>query len=1025
MIPISLNIKGLYSYQQEQSIDFTKLTEAQLFGIFGTVGSGKSSILEAISFALYGQTERLGQKENRNYNMMNLKSQEMLIDFTFLNHDGITYRFTVQGKRNSKNFDNVPSFSRAAYKKTHTWEPLPGTDAESIIGLNYENFRRTIIIPQGKFQEFLQLSNAERTTMLKEIFNLDKYEFSEQAKSLNTKNEHDISRLQGRLTELGDVTEEALLEKAEVVDKLEKQHDICKTELDRLEKAEKESENLKKQFEERKLKIEALKKLEAKKEEMAVLNLRVKQYEHARLNFQDLFSREKTVLDSQLKKQQEFAKIVDRLNQTQKDLTMDLADFEQISKEFNQLELRQKEKNDFDTLIEMQQALIALEQKRKLVTKIKEELAKLEGDKSAFEKRLNEQKLSIEDLKMKLTQFTAWGDVQSWFVAHESLEEKYQEQLQKLNRLNHDAKDKTDQLPMLIPDFLKNKVSISSTNAKDEFIRNLSKLAQDNEGKKQVVQEQLEALHVRSQLAAFTAQIQDGSACPLCGSHEHPEVLHIESVSQEIETKKDLKRDLETESKAIQDSIKKLELAGLDLQHIDKQKNEALEKIEDLKSKIENHQKLFIWNQFSPWDKAQFTQAQQENQSQQLNLRDLEKLLQDIEKQWEQAKNRFELGKEHLTSNETDIKLLENDLSRLKKQLQVLGESELVLDVATMQEKRDALTQRIANTIKTYNALSTKIKENEITLGTLNGEKKGLENTLLELENEHKSLQNQISQKMVNSPFDSREMIEKLLSLNLNIEKEKEQISNFEKALFSAEESVKQLNELLKDSQFDLEAFQTLQQEFASKKAEKEAINKHLIAAQTILENLKKHWESKKSIQAEYTKLEIRKEQLKTMMNLFKSSGFVNYISAVYLENLCEAANHRFHKLTRQQLRLEVAENNSFQVRDFLNEGRVRSVKTLSGGQTFQASLCLALALAESIPQQSKAQQNFFFLDEGFGSLDKESLRIVFDSLKALRQENRIVGVISHVEEMQQEIDNFLVITNDTEKGSLVRGSWE
>lgn len=1025
MIPISLNIKGLYSYQQEQSIDFTKLTEAQLFGIFGTVGSGKSSILEAISFALYGQTERLGQKENRNYNMMNLKSQEMLIDFTFLNHDGITYRFTVHGKRNSKNFDNVPSFSRAAYKKTHTWEPLSETDAASIIGLNYDNFRRTIIIPQGKFQEFLQLNNAERTTMLKEIFNLDKYEFSEQAKSLNTKNEHEISRLQGRLTELGEITEEALLEKAEVVEKLEKQLEIFKTELNKLEKAEKESENLKKQFEEREQKIEALQMLEAKKEEMSALTLSVRQYEHARLNFQDLFAREKTWIDSHLKKQQDLAKIVTRLNQTQEDLKRDLAQFEQISKEFNQLELRQKEKNDFDTLIEMQQVQRALEKKSKLVTKIKEELVKLESDKRAFEKQLNEQKLSIETLKNNLSQFTAWGDVQSWFVAHEGLEEKYQEQIQKLDILNQNFKKKIDQLPKLIPDFLKNKVSISSTNAKDEFIRNLSKLAQEIEDKKQVVQEQLEALQVRSQLAAFTAQIQDGSACPLCGSHEHPEVLHIESVSQEIETKKDLKRDLETESKAIQDSIKKLELAGLDLQHIEKQKNEALEKILDLKNKIENHLKLFIWNQFSPRDKAQFTQALKENQLQQSRLRDLEKSFHDIEKQWEQAKNRFELGKEHLTSNETDIKLLENDLSRLKKQLQVLGKSELVLDVATMQEKRVALTQHIASIIKTYNALSSKIKENEIALGTLNGEKKGLENTLLELENEHKSLQNQISQKMVNSPFDSREMIEKVLSLNLNIEKEKEQISNFEKALFSAEESVKQLNELLKDSQFDLEAFQTLQQEFASKKAEKEAINKHLIAAQTILENLKKQWESKKSIKAEYTKLEIRKEQLKTMMNLFKSSGFVNYISSVYLENLCEAANHRFHKLTRQQLRLEVAENNSFQVRDFLNEGRVRSVKTLSGGQTFQASLCLALALAESIPQQSMARQNFFFLDEGFGSLDKESLRIVFDSLKALRQENRIVGVISHVEELQQEIDNFLVITNDAEKGSLVKGSWE
>src|SRR5690606_35218867 len=141
--------------------------------------------------------------------------------------------------------------------------------------------------------------------------------------------------------------------------------------------------------------------------------------------------------------------------------------------------------------------------------------------------------------------------------------------------------------------------------------------------------------------------------------------------------------------------------------------------------------------------------------------------------------------------------------------------------------------------------------------------------------------------------------------------------------------------------------------------------------------------------------------------------------------NLCEIANGRFYKLTRQQLRLEVTDKNEFQVRDYLNNGKVRSVKTLSGGQTFQASLSLALALAESVQQQNRANQNFFFLDEGFGSLDKESLQTAFETLKALRKENRIVGIISHVEELQQEIDIFLNIINDPFAGSKIIGNWE
>jgi exonuclease SbcC len=158
---------------------------------------------------------------------------------------------------------------------------------------------------------------------------------------------------------------------------------------------------------------------------------------------------------------------------------------------------------------------------------------------------------------------------------------------------------------------------------------------------------------------------------------------------------------------------------------------------------------------------------------------------------------------------------------------------------------------------------------------------------------------------------------------------------------------------------------------------------------------------------------------------MFKGGGFVSYISSVYLQNLCRAANERFYKLTRQQLQLEVTDKNDFQVRDFLNNGKVRSVKTLSGGQTFQASLSLALALAESVQQQNKAEQNFFFLDEGFGSLDKDSLQVAFDTLKSLRKENRIVGIISHVEDLQQEIDVYLKVFNDAFSGSKIEGSWE
>src|SRR6056297_3316143 len=154
MIPIQLTLKGLYSYQKKQTIDFTRLTAAGLFGIFGTVGSGKSSVLEAITFAIYGRTDRLNLSgDNRYYNMMNLKSNELLIDFIFeTGREQTAFRSLIKGRRNSKNFSDVKALERSAYQRIEDeWVPIECEALERAIGLSYDNFKRTIIIPQGQF----------------------------------------------------------------------------------------------------------------------------------------------------------------------------------------------------------------------------------------------------------------------------------------------------------------------------------------------------------------------------------------------------------------------------------------------------------------------------------------------------------------------------------------------------------------------------------------------------------------------------------------------------------------------------------------------------------------------------------------------------------------------------------------------------------------------------------------------------------------------------------------------------------
>jgi len=299
--------------------------------------------------------------------------------------------------------------------------------------------------------------------------------------------------------------------------------------------------------------------------------------------------------------------------------------------------------------------------------------------------------------------------------------------------------------------------------------------------------------------------------------------------------------------------------------------------------------------------------------------------------------------------------------------------------------------------------------------------KKHLETEIQQLS----KLQQKLEEDIKKSSYSNTENIKTILKLKLNLDLSKQKIQDYHQNHQLIVNEIQRLTMALNKQVYDAEKHQiSIEKSTESKKQLSDANREHGKVENT-LKDLNQKLLLKKELNEQLDKLKLRAADIDTLRKLFFKSGFVNYISSVYLQNLCNAANDRFFQLTRQKLSLEITPDNNFQVRDFMNGGKIRSVKTLSGGQTFQAALSLALALADNIQKITESNQNFFFLDEGFGSLDKESLGVVFDTLKSLRKENRIVGVISHVEEMQQEIPTFLNITQHPEKGSQIMESWK
>ena len=174
--PIKLKIKGLNSFIEEQTIDFEKLGSRGLFGIFGPTGSGKSTVLDGITLALYGNVAR---KSN---NFININCDRMNVSFEFQVSAAEIKRYVVD-----REFKRSSNSIRAGKCKIIDITDLENKEVladgvkslnkkvEEIIGLNLEDFTRTVVLPQGKFSEFLKLEGKERREMLERLFNLQKY----------------------------------------------------------------------------------------------------------------------------------------------------------------------------------------------------------------------------------------------------------------------------------------------------------------------------------------------------------------------------------------------------------------------------------------------------------------------------------------------------------------------------------------------------------------------------------------------------------------------------------------------------------------------------------------------------------------------------------------------------------------------------------------------------------------------------------------------------------------------------------
>lgn len=1009
MIPIQLTLEGLYSYQERQKIDFENLTQAGLFGIFGSVGSGKSSILEAISFALYGETERLNSRDKRAYNMMNLKSNKSYIEFDFINFENKKFRATREFKRNSKNFEDVKTPTVTFYEwKNENWNPLEHSNAEKLIGLSYANFKRTIIIPQGQFKEFLELGATDRTNMMKEIFSLQRFDLQNNVSVLNAKNRSELDQLEGQLKGFEEVNEEQISAQKEHLKLEQQKFDEANKTFKKTEEKYLKLKGLKEDFEVFNHKKTEFEKLNQQKTEIDILEAKTELFDKIFRIFTPLIS-EKNKLAKEISDQQKHTedqlKIVQETEIRFEDIKIKLSAIQPQYEALNQSKIQE---NDLGLILQMQRFSGEIETLKERTKKGSEKVKEVEKNQKLIQQKVEDLSKNTELLKPKKLDSSLLLHVGNWFSEKKKLTETKQIQSEKTNIKKAEITRVSEELKPF--------------NINPETFRNDFKTQTENlETQKKILSDKRNQLEVQQKLAHFANELHDGESCPLCGALEHPNIVEFDDVNSELNKIQKKIEQIEIQKDQIQKQSLEIEKI-LDRKKIfEEQLKSEEESLKQIQINIEEHLKNFNWKEFNAENQNDFEEKRQQSFT-------IEKQIDELNQQIGLEQKKLEKERENLDNYNKALEKFKLDEAKKEEQIKT-NEANLKLLSWLDYEKKP-----IAETEEIYNKLSQSNRETEESYQKLNKEKEEispklaeqktiasqLEKRISELEKEISENENLIKKTLSEQKFSTLEEIQKILVLKINVSETRNKIQEFRITFEILKNSILELEAKLKDLSFDQEEFLTLENHLKSFENNLKTANDSVVKIATEIERLEKEFKKKENLLKDLAHLQKRGENLKIMTNLFKGAGFVQYISSIYLRQLCDHANVRFHRMTRNQLSLQLNENHDFEIIDYLNEGRSRSVKTLSGGQSFQVSLSLALALAESVQTHAQSEKNFFFIDEGFGTQDLESVNIVFETLMNLQKENRIVGIISHVEELKEKIPVSLNITKDEERGSII-----
>lgn len=911
MRPLKLTISAFASYSGRVELDMEQLGTNGIYLITGDTGSGKTTIFDAISFALFGEPS--GNMRNANA----LRSEYAPLDTPTFVELSFQYReeiYTV--KRNPVYMRKALRGEGVTQQNADATLTLPDgklitgvrnvdVKIEEILGINRSQFCQIAMIAQGDFMKILHQDTAGRGEIFRKIFQTDNYKkLQEKIKELTKEASENCTLLKNSVNQYIDdffYPPSYLSDSHFNLNSIEK---FLELSCEIMQADENEKEQL-------------VKALETLDNSITDLSNRIQQVEKQRDILKNLEDSKKL-----LESDSESKKSLHSLLEEEKLKVPAIEEDKKRCAEWEQeLKLHDEYKTKWDEFVAKQNF-------------INETNTRCENGALVVERTA----ANLEELRKEL----------------QSLENVEAEKVKVENDIETNNKF-IAQLTKLNLDIANQKALESSLKAQQKRYLDLQKIADESQGRFATLNRNF----LQEQAGIMAENLLPGQPCPVCGSLSHPILAQkTENAPTEAQLKEAEVAAQGAHQKAIEASQKANEMRG---------NSEAQKRI--LQENL-----LEIFPDYSPENEAKLLEDKMlelQNAANSLNntLADLnqriarkEKVAKDIvveTQNVEKYQNALTDFSQKLTIAKTELSGLQAQLEELKQKMKFASKNEVQQEIEEATQRIERHEKVLKDNTERFQEIETRIAKNE---GVVNA----------------------LSQQIIPD-------------LSLDIEQEKLKLEQAKNAKIEKQEQKEKVSARLQNNSAVL-------QNVDKKRAEAQAAEAKLTWLQTLSNTANGKLQGREKISLE------------------------TFVQMTYFEKIIRHANKRLEQMSGGQYRLVRArtEGGNAQVGLDLNvhdtySGKERSVKTLSGGESFMAALSLALGLSDEIQVSAGGVQiDTTFVDEGFGSLDDEALQLALRTLQGLAQNNHLIGIISHVNALKN-IEKKIVVTKTATQGSVAK----